>query len=113
MSIKKQLSGKSITAKNGHLSFEIESASTSFLPILSKLLQEEFGCVSVGETSTFVSEIISDIELNGLKFGLGWDNWSGAYVMALCDQGDQQIKEFAVYLNEEIKKVEYCKYASM
>ncbi len=113
MSNKKHLRGTIVTAKNGHLSYEVDSASSNFLPVLSQLLQNEFGCIPVGETTTFVSEIISDIELNGIKLGLGWDNWSGAYVMALCSEGDQYITDIANYLNIEVCKIEYSKYASM
>ncbi|MEZ9237930.1 hypothetical protein [Shewanella sp. 10N.286.52.A9] len=113
MSKKKHLKGNIVTARNGHLSYEINSASSSFLPVLSQILQKEFGCMPVGETTTFVSEIVSDIELNGIKLGLGWDNWSGAYVLALCGEGDQHISDMANNLNKEIGKVEYCKYASM
>ncbi len=107
------LKGNIITAKNGHLSYEVNSANSNFLPVLSLLLQKEFGCIPVGETTTFVSEIVSDIELNGTKLGLGWDNWSGVYVMALCSDGDQHITDISSYLNKEIGKVEYSKYVSM
>lgn len=113
MSKMMHLKGNIITARNGHLSYEINSANSSFLPVLSQILQNEFGCVPIGETTAFVSEVVSDIELHGIKLGLGWDNWSGAYVMALCSEGDQHITNMANYLNKEIGKAEYSKYASM
>ncbi|WP_350432980.1 hypothetical protein ABIS04_06820 [Shewanella sp. H8] len=100
MSKMKYLSGNTITAKNGHLSFEIERANTKFVSVLGELLRKHFGFTPVGEPTVFVSEVVAEIELSGLKLGLGWDNWSGAYVMAFCEEGDGHIKKMADYLNE-------------
>jgi hypothetical protein len=113
MSKLKYLSGNTITAKNGHLSFEIEQANTKFVPVLSELLRKHYGFTAVGEPAIFVSEVVAEIELSGLKLGIGWDNWSGAYVMAFCNEGDGHIKKMASFLSEELKKSEYLQYASM
>jgi len=38
--------------------------------------------------SLIESEVVAEIEFSGLKLGLGWDTWSGAYVMAFCEEGE-------------------------
>ncbi|WP_226705218.1 hypothetical protein [Microbulbifer elongatus] len=113
MSMLKDLSGKTVTVSNGHLSYEIYDAKSEFVPVLGELLQREFGYSPVGMPAIGLSEVVAEVELNGTKLGLGWDNWSGEYVMAFCEEGDLLIKTIANYLSDELEKPKYRKYASM
>ncbi|AWF81002.1 hypothetical protein BTJ40_09355 [Microbulbifer sp. A4B17] len=113
MSTLKDLSGKTVTVSNGHLSYEILDAKSEFVPVLGELLQNQFGYLPVGSPAIGLSEVVAEIELNGTKLGLGWDNWSGAYVMAYCESGDSLIKTIASYLSDELEQPKYRKYASM
>lgn len=113
MSLLKDLSGKIVTVSNGHLSYEIYDAKSEFIPVLGELLKKQFGCIPVDSPAIGLSEVVAEIELNGTKLGLGWDNWSGAYVMAYSKQGDSLIKTIANYLSDELERPKYRQYASM
>ena len=58
MSKRKRLQGEVTTARNKHLSFEIDNAKSDFFPVFCKVLVDEFGAVILGEPATFVSEIV-------------------------------------------------------
>ena len=107
----KDLSGKIITIASGRLSYEIADAKPEFVPILGELIQNKLGFRPVGLPAIGLSEVASEIKLEDIKLGLGWDNWSGAYVMAYCDRGDSHIKKIANVLGDEIEQPKYRKYA--
>jgi hypothetical protein len=113
MSMLKDLTGKTVTISNGHLSYEIYDAKSEFVPVLGEILQNEFGFSPIGSPAIGLSEVVAEIELSGIKLGLGWDNWSGAYVMAHCEQGDSQINKIANFLSDELEQPKYRKYANM
>ena len=109
----KRLQGKVTTAKNEHLSFEINKAKSAFFPVFCKILEDELGAIILNEPTAFVSEIAGDIEINGVNLGYGWDNWRGVYLLSICDKGDKLIDELAQRINKRIKKVNYSEYISM
>ena len=106
----KELTGKTSTTANGHLSYGIYRAKPEFVIMLGQLLQSEFGFLPVGRPVVGLSEVVAEIELPGVKLGLGWDNCTGAYVMAFCEEGDNFIKRIADYLDGEIELPKYRKY---
>src|SRR5690554_4867732 len=108
----KDLTGKLFTVANGHLSYEIDDASSELLPVIGQLLQSEFGFAPTAGPAIGLSEVVVELEIAGIKVGLGWDNWSGAYVMAFTDEGDQYIKKIASFLNTELEQPKYRRYGS-
>lgn len=113
MPMLKKLTGKTVTLANGHLGYEIFEATSAFVPVLGDLLKNQFGYGPVGTPVIGLDEVVAEMELDGIRLGLGWDNWSGAYVMAFCDKGDLEIRKIATYLHDELEQPKYLKYASL
>lgn len=107
-----ELTGKIVTISNGFLSYEIFNAKSDFVPVMGELIQNQFGFNPVDLPAIGLSEVVCEVEFSGVKLGLGWDNWSGAYVMAHCAKGDEFIKKIASYLNNVIEHPQYKKYAN-
>ena len=99
-----RLQGKIRKAKNGYLCYDIDNAKLSFFPVFCQLLEEQFGAVSNGATTSFVSEIIGDVTINNVELGCGRDNWSGVYLMSLSQEGDGVVKDVARFIELKIKK---------
>ena len=108
----KDLTGKLFAVANGHLSYEIDGASSELVPVIGQLLQSEFGFAPTTGPAIGLSEVVVELEIAGTKVGLGWDNWSGAYVMSFTDEGDQYIKKIASFLNTELEQPKYSRYGS-
>lgn len=113
VSMLKELTGKLFTVSNGHLSYEIDDANSELVPVIGQLLQNEFGFVPTAGPSIGLNEVAIELVLAGTKIGLGWDTWSGAYVMAFTEEGDQYIKKIAGFLSNELEQPKYRRYANM
>ncbi len=109
----KRAEGEIVNAKNGHLSFEIAKAKSSFFPIFCDLLSDEFGFIPKADSESFVSEIVGDAIVNGIEIGWGWDNWSGAYILAFCERGDKLIELISEQINAKLRKVNYANHLHM
>jgi hypothetical protein len=101
---KKRLQGNIDKAKNGHLSYDIENAKSSFFPVFCRLLEKQFDAIPVESPTSYVSEILGDVRINEVVLGWGWDNWSGVYLMALSPEGDNIVQEVASYIDLKLKK---------
>lgn len=91
MSMLKNVTGKLFTVQNGHLNYEIYEATPDLVPILGAILQDKFGYFPVRPLAIGLSEVVIDLKRNNITLSLGWDNWSGAYIMAHCKNGDLEI----------------------
>lgn len=81
------------TVANRHLSYEIAEAEAEFIHVLVEHLQQQFGLGTVSQAVMGIDEVILEVKLQGVRLGIGWDNWSGAYVMAYCSQGDSLVEK--------------------
>ncbi|WP_062268526.1 hypothetical protein [Endozoicomonas arenosclerae] len=113
MSMLKDLGGKTYTAANGQQTYEVFYASASLVPVISKLLQENFGFEPVSKPAISLDEVVAEVEKDGIKLGLGWDNWSGAYVMGFCEEGSKWVNKLSHFLDDEFEKPKYRKYVNM
>lgn len=109
----KDLSGKTYTAANGQKTYEVYYASTSLVPVIGELLQEQFGFIPISEPVIGLDEVVAEIEKDGIKLGIGWDNWSGAYVMGFCEKGSEWVSKISHFLDKEFENKKYRKYVNM
>lgn len=90
-----------LTVANGHLSYEMYRAPASQLPALRRLVEK----LTPFKARLFpiwgFDEVIQELRHKKLRLGLGWDNWSGLYLMAYCEAGDRVLRELAPLLDEE------------
>ena len=88
-------------------------ASTDLVPVIGELLQEQFGFVPISPAVIGLDEVIAEVEKYGIKLGICWDNWSGAYVMRFCERGSEWVNKIAHFLGNEFEKPKYKKYVNM
>ncbi|MBF2052830.1 MAG: hypothetical protein IGS03_05110 [Candidatus Sericytochromatia bacterium] len=90
-----------VIVANGHLSYEIFRAPASQLPELRRLVEK----LTPFKARLFpiwgFDEVIQELRHNKVRLGLGWDNWSGLYLMAYCEAGDRVLRELAPLLDAE------------
>lgn len=96
--------GRLFRCANGHLSFEIEEAAPDKVMEWVGLLASQFQFQS--EMPAFgLDEIICEGRVGETKLAVGYDHWSGCYVMAFDDEGDALIGRIAEFLASPPKPV--------
>lgn len=105
-----QISGETVEVANGHLSFEIYDVSANMLSVITDLLVDAHGFTAGDESVIGLDEVVTELSKGGVKLGLGWDNWTGAYLMAFCKDGDKLLGEVSQSLSDELAKPEYSRY---
>ena len=76
-------------AANGHEEYSIHTAKPSFVAKAGKILQSRFGCSTLSKPIVGPDEIVTDCKKDGVNLLIGWDNWSGFYIMANSPDGDR------------------------
>lgn len=104
--------GKIYTAANGQKSYEVFDASAGLVSVLARLLEEHFEFILITKPVIGVDEVIAEVIRGEIKLGLGWDNWSGAYIMAFCDEGSGLLDEISLFLDNELQKEAYMEFLS-
>jgi hypothetical protein len=94
-------------AANGRQSYEIYRATSEFIYEAAKLLQQKYGFSAPKRPIVGLDEVMTECSKDGLKLLLGWDNWSGFYVLADSPEGDDLVNEFGKYLDSIIQRPEY------
>lgn len=92
------MTGQIVKIANGHESYEIYAADSDFVPQIIKIMQERYG-FRPGIPLCGPDEIYVDCVRQRLKITVGWDNWSGAFVMAYNRKGDAFVRELGAYLD--------------
>jgi hypothetical protein len=97
-------------AANGRQSYEIYRATSEFIYEAAKILRQLYGFSEPKRPIVGLDEVITECSKDGLKLLLGWDNWSGFYVLADSPEGDELVNEFGKYLDSIIQRPEYEVY---
>lgn len=83
---------------SGHDSYEIYEAEDLFVFEVVKIIHDQFGFKS-NLPVYGPGEIYVDCKLDTIKITVGWDNWSGCFVMSYSRKGDEVVREIGEYLN--------------
>ena len=105
-----KLAGSLYKTADGRQSYEIYLATSEFIFVAAKILHEQFGFSKCHEPFVGLDEVITDCEREGIKLLLGWDIWSGIYLMAASEAGDAIVSEVGLYLNSIIQTSEFERY---
>ena len=105
-----KLEGAFYKAANGRQSFEIYRATSEFVFVTAKILHERFGFSKCKPPFVGLDEVLTDCEKDGRKLLLGWDNWSGFYLMADSEAGDAIVFEIGTYLDSILQNPELEEY---
>ena len=105
-----KLEGAFYKTENGRQSYEIYRATSEFIFVAAKILHEQFGFSKSHTPIVGLDEVITDCKREGIKLLLGWDIWSGFYVMADSQAGDAIVDEVGTYLNSIIQEPQFESY---
>lgn len=100
-------------APNGHLFYEIYSASSDLVTVAARLLGKKFGLGPVTNPAIGLSEVALNIKNDEVMLGMGWDIVSGFYVVAYDEVGDNYIHKITQYLNDEFDNPNYEGYITV
>ena len=110
MSESEKLEGFFCKAANGHQGYEIYKATPDFIFVAAKILHERFGFSKARKPVDGFDHIITDCAKGEVNLLLGWDNWSGFYLMTDSDLGDPVVIEVGNYFDSIIHQPEFDQY---
>jgi len=90
--------GQILTTASGRKSYEIYEASDEIIFRIIDIVQEQFGFTSHLPVWG-MDEIYIDCKRPDAHITVGWDNWSGVFIMATTPTSDGIIEEIGDYLN--------------
>ncbi|MEW6126597.1 MAG: hypothetical protein AB1757_06115 [Acidobacteriota bacterium] len=105
-----KLTGAYHTAANGHLSYEIYRATPDFLLYAAEILRDHFGFSEATKPIIGLDQIISECTKEEVTLMLGWDIWSGFYILADSDAGDEWVKTIGKFFDSTIQQPEFAPY---
>lgn len=85
-----------------HASLENSRLEPDSIPEILDMLRKRFGDrLRIGPGFGFgLDSSAGDIFLNGVRLTVGWDIWSGLFIMAWDDRGDPLVREIAEIIIE-------------
>lgn len=99
-----KLNGKFYKTAKGNETYDIEHAEAEHIFPVATIIQKTFGFKPLqlpifGLDSAHLELIKEDI-----KIMIGWDIWSGLFVMAIDEKGNKAVREIGEFLRtQEIK----------
>ena len=102
-----KLQGFFCKAANGRQCYEIDQVTSEFIYVAANYLTQRYGFSAPKKPIVGFDEVITECSKEDLKLLLGWDNWSGFYVMADAPETDALVKEFGEYLDSIIQQPEF------
>jgi hypothetical protein len=105
-----KLEGFFCKAANDRQCYEIYQATADFIYEAANLLKQLYGFSEPKRAIVGFDEVLTEVSKDGLKLLLGWDIWSGFYVMADSEEADAIVNEFGKYLDSIIHQPEYNLY---
>jgi hypothetical protein len=103
-----RLTGKLYTTPLGRASYEISDAESPYVFTVLEVLQNRFGFDDVGLPRMGLGEVTvqcrrsADTDRHEAVLVVGWDNWSGCYVMSVNAADDALVAEFGRHMDERV-----------
>jgi hypothetical protein len=102
------LEGHFCKTAGGRVSYEIFKADSDYLKTVHDVLTGQFGFRRkklLGlEVLIGLDEVICSYERASLQLEVGWDSWSGCYLFATEEAGDEVVSEIGAYLDELLRQ---------
>ncbi len=97
--------GQFMKTVSGRESYEIYEADGQMVYEVVQILREEFGFQSALPIFG-PDEVYVDCTRDDARLTVGWDNWSGCFVMGFNDRADPIVREIGDYLNTLLQDIE-------
>ena len=88
------MEGKLGKAENGYCTYDISNAEQDYIFVLADILTKRFG-FHMATPIPGLDGVYWDAVKEDVKLTVGWDVWSGAFVMANCMNGNEYIEKLA------------------
>lgn len=95
----KTLTGCFHKTAQGRTNYEIFEADSDFLFQIVKLLESCFNFQAVNKPLDGIDVIYWDFARDEIRLTVGWDIWSGCFIFAASEAGDEIVKEIGQYLD--------------
>lgn len=105
-----KLEGFFCKSANERQCYEIYQATADFIYEAASILKLKYGFSEPKRPIVGLDEVLTEVSKDGLKLLLGWDIWSGFYVMADSEEADAIVNEFGNYLESVIQQPEFNLY---
>jgi len=80
---------------NGLYSYEIFEADQNYIFTLADILEKQHSFRMISAPMVGLDGIYWEMSRGNIKLTVGWDIWSGAFIMANCLNGNKYIELFA------------------
>lgn len=91
---------------NGHKSYEVLQADEPFIFNMATVLKDKMGFSGEKNPKLLLDKGYIDMYKNNIKLTVGYDNFSGCFVMAYCDDGDNEIVKFKNHFDKYLENLE-------
>lgn len=95
------LSGQFALTASGRQSYELSNADWVMVMPLVKIATEFFGFTSRLPVYGF-DELYVDCKRDDIEITVGWDTWSGCFVMGYTEASDEFVREMGDYVDHMI-----------
>lgn len=90
--------GEFFETDDGHLSYELEDLEAAMVFPVASRIQRRFGFAPTKPDDIERDAQLIDLVRDGVQIAVGWNDWSGLYVMAQDAAGDAWLKEIVADL---------------
>lgn len=90
--------GEFFETDDGHLSYELEEFEAAMVFPVASRIQRRFGFAPSAPHDFEPEAELIDLIRDGVRIAVGWNDWSGLYVMASDAAGDAWLKEIVADL---------------
>jgi len=80
---------------NGFNSYEVFHAEQDQIFVFADILEKQLGFSMETSPVIGLDGIYWNSKKQGIKLEVGWDNWSGAFVMSFCSRGSDYVEKLA------------------
>ena len=87
------MEGRLSKTSSGFLSYDIKDAEQDHIFVLADSLTREFGFQMTGVPAPGPDGVYWDAVKGSVRLTVGWDIWSGAFVMANCQSGNAEVEK--------------------
>jgi len=90
--------GEFFETDEGHLSYELEDLEAAMVFSVANRIQRRFGFAPTKPQAFEPEAQLIDLVRDGVRIAVGWNDWSGLYVMASDAAGDAWLKQIVADL---------------
>lgn len=100
-----KLNRKFFKTAKGHLTYDIYHAEAEHIFPVASMIEKKFGFKTLNVPILGLDSAYLELIQNEIKIIVGWDIWSGLFIMSSDLKGDTTVRKIGKYLyKQEIKK---------